>query len=94
MIPHFIYERPGIAAGTDLNDNFIQAYLIRLDHDLVAQNVVEIIQDIIHRRRIERGSFVFDHLLFSSEHRSQPHGVPSAWAGLVMGFYDIPGFKS
>ena len=78
MIPHFIHKRFGIAVGTDPDDDFIQPYFIRLDHDLVTQNVVEIIQDIIHCRRIQRRSFVFDHLLFSSDHRAQPHRIPSA----------------
>ena len=36
----------------------------------IAKNIVKIIQNIIHCRRIQCSSFIFDHLLLSSDHRA------------------------
>ena len=53
----------------------------------------EIIKDIKQSRRIKRCAFIFDHLLFATEHRSQPCSISSAGAGFIVMIANIAGFE-
>lgn len=89
----FLVRFGGLAAS-DMDHDLIGSDGIGINLDIIIDHMFHIIEDIIEGWRVERGSLIFDHLLFPSEDRAEPHGSSAAATGFGIMIANIAGFKT
>src|SRR5690625_4357593 len=74
--------------------NLIGSQVIVGNFDQVIPNFLKIVQDIVHRRRIERCALVFYHLFFAAHNSSQPECIPATLTPTSVATDHVPGFEA